>query len=616
MRKALALLLSVVMSLSLLVSAAWAEPASEEGITVYYTNDIHSYINNTQKNGVLNNYAKLATLKKNTSNVLLVDAGDHVQGTAYGGMDKGATIVQLMKEVGFDLATLGNHEFDYGMARALEVAKNSTVPYVSCNFYNEKNGVAGDLVLDAYKIFTVDGKKIAFVGITTPESFTKSTPAYFQDANGNYIYGIAGGADGKALYEYVQKAIDAAEAAGADYIIALGHLGIDEASKPWTSKDVIAHTTGLDAFIDGHSHSTVENELVKDKDGNSVTLTQTGCYLKKVGKMVISDTGITTALIDIDELEEDTTVKATQDAWIKSVDEQLGAKIADTEIDFAYNYPNSTVRAVRASETNMGDLNADAYYWNALNAGLEPDMAIMNGGGIRSGIAAGDWTYLSCKTVNTFGNVLCVVELTGQQIKDALEFGARFTTGDPANLKENGGFLHVSGCTYKVNTAVETTVSVNDKNVWLAGPTGEYRVTDIQIYNRAAGKYEPIDLAKTYRVCGTNYTLYDCGDGFNMFKGGKHVLDGIAEDYLAMAAYLMAFKDSDNDGYAEITSANSPLASLKGYMINYESATGAGRIVIGEQAPKTGDSGVVIYMGLAMLALTGTAVIAKKKELI
>ena len=571
MKKILAFVLAMVMVFALGVSALADEPiviapAPAGDVTVYYTNDVHTYIDKD------NNYAKLATLYKGTQNALLVDAGDHVQGTAYGGMDKGASIVKLMEAVGYDVATLGNHEFDYGMTRALEIATKGTVPYVSCNFYNEKNGVVGDLVLDAYKVFEVAGKKIAFVGVTTPESFTKSTPKYFQDDNGNYIYGIAGGTDGAALYAAVQKAIDAA-AAEADVVIGLGHLGDDPASDPWNSEDVIANTTGFDAFIDGHSHSTVDCKEVADKAGNVVILSQTGNYFSKVGKMTIAADGtIAAELISLEGVEADAEVAAINDGWMSAVDTELNQKIASSAINFTTKYENGN-RAVRSTETNMGDLNADAYYWMGLNAGLEPDMAIMNGGGIRADIAAGDWTYKSCKTVNTFGNVLCVVEITGQQILDALEFGARFTTGDPDNLYENGGFLQVAGCTYTVDTTIANGVTVDDKNVWTAGPE-TYRVSDVKIFDRTTGTYEALDLEKTYRVCGTNYTLYDCGDGFNMFKGGTHVLDGISEDYMAMASYLQAFKGG------VISSATSPLAAYKGYKLNYENAFGAGRIAL------------------------------------
>ena len=176
--------------------------AQTEDITILYTNDVHTYIDNgtvkddNEQEHIAWSYSRLAALKESFGeNALLVDAGDHIQGTAYGSMDQGKNIIKMMETAGYDLATLGNHEFDYGMLRALDVAQNSAFPYVSCNFYNEKDGVRGTNVLDSYKIFEKGGVKIAFVGVTTPESFTKSTPSYFQDENGKYIYGIAGGTD-------------------------------------------------------------------------------------------------------------------------------------------------------------------------------------------------------------------------------------------------------------------------------------------------------------------------------------------------------------------------------------------------------------------------------------
>lgn len=542
-------------------------PAAEAS-TILYTNDVHTYIDKALS------YDSIAAYKQELAkdgDVLLVDAGDHIQGTAYGGMDKGETIIKLMNAAGYDLATLGNHEFDYGMERALKLKEEAEYPYISCNFYHEKDGVKGDAVLDSYKVFNVGGRRVAFVGVTTPETFTKSTPKYFQDEEGNYIYGIAGGADGKALYETVQAAIDEASKK-ADIVIGLGHLGDDPASAPWTSEEVIANTTGFAAFIDGHSHSTVASTEVKDKNGNVVILSQTGNYFASFGKMTIAADGKVSAELVTEYTGSDAAVKEIKDSWMAKVDGELDTKIAESEINFTISYDNGK-RAIRSSETNLGDLNADAYYWFTNNAGLEPDMAIMNGGGIRAKVDAGEWTYKTCKTVNTFGNVLCVVEITGQQILDALEFGARFTTGDPEDLKENGGFLQVAGCTYEIDTSVANTVKVDDKNVWTGAPDA-YRVSNVKIYNKETKAYEPLDLAKTYRVAGTNYTLYDCGDGFDMFKGGKHVLDGISEDYLAMAGYLQAFKDG------KIATANSPLAAYENYLINYETATGAGRIVI------------------------------------
>ena len=293
-KKLLSLLLSAAMLTGLALPAMAAE-AEAEDVVVLYTNDIHTYIDNNVGEGNENGltYSKVAGYKASLDNALLVDAGDHIQGTAYGSMDDGATISELMNAAGYDVATLGNHEFDYDMEGALAAIERADFPYVSCNFYHEENGVAGENVLDSYVVLEAGGVSIAFVGITTPESFTKSTPAYFQDDEGNYIYGIAGGEDGQALYDAVQEAIDAASAE-ADYVVALGHLGVDASSQPWTSREVIANTTGLDAFIDGHSHTTIPMEEVTDADGNTVVLTQTGSYLDALGQMTISADGTIT----------------------------------------------------------------------------------------------------------------------------------------------------------------------------------------------------------------------------------------------------------------------------------------------------------------------------------
>ncbi len=639
-RQLLALLLALVLVLSISVpvfaaenetqpTASETEPTQTGEITILYTNDAHTYINKDIT------YAKIAAYRDSLSNVLLVDAGDHVQGTAYGGLDSGKTIIDLMNATGYDAATLGNHEFDYGMDGCKKILEWAKYPYLSCNFYHESNGVAGDPVLDSYKVFEIGGKKIAIVGVTTPESFTKSTPAYFQDGNGNYIYGIAGGSDGAALYAAVQKAIDAASAE-ADVVIGLGHLGVDPSSQPWTSKDVIAHTSGLDAFIDGHSHSAVPMETVQDKDGNQVVLTQTGSYLTNLGQLTIAADGtITTKLLTAEDLAgvtPDANVKAIEDNWIAEVKNRLGTKIASTTIDFTIQ-DSEGKRAIRKTETNLGDLNADAYYWYSNQvAGLDTDIAVMNGGGIRANAAAGDWTYETCKTINTFGNVLCVVKVSGQTILDALEFGARYTTE-----AECGGFLQVAGLTYEVDTTIPNTIQQDDKSVWTSGPE-KYRVKNVQVYNKKTGAYEPLDLDKIYTMAGSNYTLLNCGDGFAMFNNAEKVLDGTSEDYLAMAAYVEAFKDSDGDGYADISSANSPLASYQGYLLNYESATGAGRIRVLTSAadpvepteptdttpettvpvdpsnPSTGDNEILICISLLLVSAMGVAAIACGKR--
>ena len=587
---------------------AVAEAKEEGSVAILYTNDVHTYIDNPLS------YDVIASLKDQLEDsyetVILVDAGDHIQGTAYGSMDKGKTIIELMNAADYDLATLGNHEFDYGMEGCIAIREWAKYPYVSSNFYHEKDGVRGENVLDSYEIFEAGEEKIAFVGITTPESFTKSTPAYFQDEAGNYIYGIGAGEDGSDLQADLQIAIDAAKKEGATKVIALGHLGDDPSSKPWTSEETIAGVSGLDAFIDGHSHSTVEASLVKDKEGKEVLLTQTGYYFGTIGLMTIDTTGaIKTELLEAEEILEpvlndageqevdedgnpvtevvgytitselapyltyssDKEVQALKEKWIGEIDTKLGEVIGKTELTFD-NYDGET-RLVRSQETNTGDFAADALYYLFDNMDLDVDIAIMNGGGIRNKAITGDITYKVCKEIHTFGNVACLQTVTGQQLLDALEWGARTAgTGE-----ENGGFLHVSGMTYKIDGEWPESTQVDDKGVWIGAPTGGYRVHDVQIYNKETNAYEPLELNAKYNMAGYNYTLRDLGDGFNMFSSAVNILDYVMEDYMVLANYVKGFENG------AVEASNSPLlAKYPNMLLDYSTTNGSGRIVLEE----------------------------------
>ena len=559
--------------------AAFAEETNcffgdKADVTILYTNDVHTYIDNKSPKPT---YAAIAALKKSIEDtgrdVLLVDAGDHIQGTAYGSMDDGATIIELMNEAGYDLATPGNHEFDYGMARAKAVLREADFPYVSCNWVDLRTGFN---VLPSVKFFFVGGRKIAFVGVTTPETFTKSTPAYFMnDAQTKYIYDILGGEDGQKLYDAVQEAIDKAEFWGADTIIGLGHLGVDPSSSPWTSEEVIAHTHGFTAFIDGHSHTVMANKQVTDASGKAVTLTQTGSYFKNIGKMTVGADGtITTELINTYE-GLDAAVAATASNWISAVDDMLGEEIAVGDTKFYINDPATGKRRIRSGETNLGDFVADGIYtyFNEIEE-LHCDIAIMNGGGIRTDVEAGPWSFKTCKTVSPFGNVACLMSVTGQQIQDALEFGARFAG---AEGKENGGFLQVAGARYTIHPMIPNTVQTNDKNVWTGSATTP-RVSNVEIYDKTTGTYQPLDPNATYALAGMNYTLRNLGDGFAMFDGATLIKDYVSEDYLVMSSYAAMFGGVDANGLPHLASANSPLADYPGYLINYEDPYGAGRI--------------------------------------
>lgn len=578
-----------------------------EDIAVLYTNDVHTYIDGPLSYDIIG--ALKQQLQQQYALVLLVDAGDHVQGTAYGSMDKGETIIKMMNAAGYDAATLGNHEFDYGMEGCLYIMQWADYPYLSANFYHEKDGVRGDAVLKPYVTFASGNETVAIVGITTPESFTKTTPAYFQDEMGNYIYGISGGEDGSELYADVQAAIDAAKAEGADTVIALGHLGDDPSSHPWTSEETIANVSGLDAFIDGHSHTTMEGTVVKDKAGEDVLLTQTGEYFGRIGLMVIDDeTGeITTDFIEYEEILEnvldengeavldeegnpatevvgytlvsslyageswcsDPETAMIKDAWLAEIDNQLGTVIGSAAVTLD-NYDGQT-RLVRSQETNTGDFAADALYYLFDQMELDVDVAVMNGGGVRNQAITGDISYKTCKDIHTFGNVACLQTVTGQQLLDALEWGAcSVGTGE-----ENGSFLHVAGITYEVDTGWPSSVQQDDKGVWIGGPTGGYRVHDVMVYNRETDAYESLDLEAEYNLAGYNYTLRDLGGGFNMFSGAVNVADYVMEDYMVLASYIQGFEN----GVVDAT--NSPLLQkYPGMLLDYGTVNGSGRIQV------------------------------------
>ncbi|MCF0245421.1 MAG: bifunctional metallophosphatase/5'-nucleotidase [Ileibacterium sp.] len=524
-------------------SAAVPQQKADQDVNIIYTNDVHSYID-----GAIT-YSKAAGLKNSTPHSLLVDAGDHIQGTAFGSMDRGASIVNIMNTAGYDAATLGNHEFDYGMSSALNAVSLAKYDYLSCNFFHSSQGVRKDLVLKPYKIFDVDGVKIAVVGVTTPESFTKSVPRNFQDENGNFIYDIAGGTDGQDLYDRVQEAVDEADKK-ADYVIGIGHLGDNPSSNPWRSEDVIEHTSGFDAFIDGHSHSTVPSKNVTDKEGHSVLLTQTGSSFDNLGKMTISSEGkISTQLLTADDLDKTTPDAATAEAeksWMGKVDEKLGVEVGSFTDEMS-NYTADGTRLVRSQETNTGDFCTDALYHLFDQAEQKADCAIINGGKIRNKNLTGKITYKTCMDIQPSEYKAYLKKVSGQQLLDALEWGAK-----DCGQTENGGFLQVSGIKYKIDTKIASTVQKDSNNEWCGAPTGEYRVKDVQILDRESGEYKPLDVNATYNLAGYDYILRDFGGGFTMFKETESLAEDVKADYMVLADYVQTFEKGIVSGYASV----------------------------------------------------------------
>lgn len=578
MRKALALLLSVVMSLSLLVSTAWAEektdftlPESLQGKTVVlHTNDVH---------GAIDKYAKVAALRdecyaKGATMVVLVDAGDFSQGSPYVSLSKGATAVEMMNAVGYDIVTLGNHEFDYGFPQLkTNMAPSKAKFMVSCINLVDDNG---DPIYNpgATAPITDDNDNTLFnltiFGVATPETMTKANPALMKGIN--FL-------QGEKLYDAAKAGIKIAREEGkSDIVIALGHLGVDDSSAPNRSIDFMQNVPGVDFFIDGHSHTV----MTASKENKMIQSTGTG--LAYVGAIIIDDASKSiesNGLLDLSKYEkEDATVKALADKIIADVKAEYGQVFAKTEVDL-----NGEKAANRIAETNMGDLITDAMMWAIRTQAPSVDMtnavAITNGGGIRASIKKGDITKLDVNTVLPFGNTLAVVYVKGSELLEALE-ASTFCT--PESL---GGFPQFAGMQVELNTAPKYDANADTyPGSTYHGPKSINRITIKSINGKA------FDPNATYAVITNNFMAAG-GDTYYAFAAAKEQFDtGLPLDEI-----LMEYITRELNG-----------------VVGEQYAKPQGRLTIVNN-PKTGDSGVVIYMGLAVMALAGTAVVAKKKEL-
>ena len=521
---------------------------------VLFTSDVHCGMD--QGFGYAGLCRVREVLEEKGYTTLLVDDGDAIQGEPVGTMTKGEIPLELMNAMGYDAAIPGNHEFDYGMDRFLELTKLAKFPYISCNFNKE-----GELVFEPYVIKEAAGKKIAFVGVTTPKTLVSSTPKYFMNDEGEFVYGFFQDTTGEGVYNAVQTAVDSARDAGADYVVVLGHMGNEAECAPWTYADVISHTTGIDAFLDGHSHDT-DQVTMKNADGQDVIRSACDTKLANIGYLKITADGQFSAGIypwaagvSAAELFGIENAVAEQ---VSAASEELAAEldtvVAATAVELTINDPEAVddngnpIRMVRRAETNLGDLCADAYRDQS-----GADIAFVNGGGVRVTIKQGDITKGDILKVHPFGNSMTVIEVTGQQILDALEWGARNVPG------ENGGFLQVSGLTYEIHSYIASGCK-NDENGLFTGVKGKYRVQNVMVGG------EKLDLKKTYTLASHDYMLLNHGDGFNMFNGCTVLQESVKLDNQVLLDYIVGTLGGVVGGeYAELT--------------------GQGRIVIYEQKP-------------------------------
>ncbi|MBQ4422321.1 MAG: bifunctional metallophosphatase/5'-nucleotidase [Schwartzia sp.] len=503
--------------LTLAFTLAFSAIAWAADVVILHTNDIHCGVEDNVGVARLSQYKK--DLKKQGLAVLLVDAGDAVQGAPIGKLSKGESIVNIMNAIGYDFLIPGNHEFDYGMEQFFKLNALQKTKYASCNFTDLRTG---EHPLRAYKIVEAGGHKIAFVGVTTPETLATSTPKYFQDENGKFIYGFSEDDSGAKIYAAIQKAVDAAKAEGAEYVIVVGHLGVNGSIPKWSSITIAENTRGVTAIIDGHSHEQFESLMAKNKDGKDVLITQTGTKMQTVGKLVIHDDGTMTST-----LEKDDTLPAPDPKILKVIEKEnkkfepiLKQTVGEALVDLCERDPATGERRVRSQETNMGDFVADAF-----RAVLNTDVALVNGGSLRNKISKGVFTYQDILTAFPFGNMSSAVEVTGQTILDALELSAM-------NLPdENGGFLQVSGMSYTIDATIPSTVELDAHGSFVA-VRGDRRIKDVMI----GGK--PLDPEKIYTVGGTTYVLKDGGNGMVMFKGAKLIDDGTLTDADMIMEYV------------------------------------------------------------------------------
>lgn len=505
---ALALSLALLLSLAVPVCAAETTTSTTKDLTghivILHTNDVH---------GGIAGYAKLAAVKESYTAsgayTLLVDAGDYIQGDPTVSASQGKTAIELMNSTGYDAATVGNHEFDYGYANLKTISAQANFPILAANVqYN------GATAFDSHTIFTAaNGKKIGVFGLETPETATKAHPAKIQGVT------FVGGQD---MMKLAQTEVDTLKAAGCDYVICLGHLGIDAESTGNRSIDVLNAVTGIDVFIDGHSHSTLDQIKAATngtgKVGNAY-LTSTGTKLANVGVVDIAPDGtITTSNVPLDTLTaENADTAAVIQRIQQQIDADYGAVFAQSEVQL-----NGEKAQVRTGETNLGDLITDAMLWQAGTLGEKVDAAISNGGGIRASLFVGGLTKKDINTVLPFGNTLYLVKLTGAQLLEALEAS---TCSLPESI---GAFPQVSGIEYTVNTGAKFSSTENYPGSTYGKPNAVNRVT-IQSVGGAA-----FDPAETYTIV-TNDFLGAGGDTYYTFKSSPVGYDtGVPLDEVLM----------------------------------------------------------------------------------
>ena len=492
-------------------SGLYSGKKSKKNIVVLYENDVHCGIDGYTKFAGLRD----AIQRADTAWVAAVSCGDYLQGGTIGSLSRGQLVIDILRNIGYDAMTIGNHEFDYGTPHMKELLEKVNAPVVCANFYDMG---AQSPCYPAYVIRKYGKKRVAFVGAVTPETMQSESYSIF-DNDGRQLYDLKA----KELIPVIQQAVNQARKEKADYVVLLSHLGEKENVSRIDSPGMVKASEGIDVLLDGHSHSVIEHQFENNLADQPIAITQTGTQFANIGHLLIKDGHISTTLIPIAGIPyTNSQVSTTVDSIQTLMDEVTSARIGETDYELTINGTDGN-RLVRSGETNLGDLVADAFRLT-----MEADIGLVNGGGIRNSIPAGVITYFHAIDVQPFDNHLCKIKATGAQILEMLENCTRITPG------EDGQFPQVSGMKYTIHRSSES----------------DNTISDVLVLDSATGEYLPLDMEKTYTIGTPDYTIN--GGFHDMLKGCEVITTSLLLTHDALAEFIQqTFNGNQNDTYQE-----------------------------------------------------------------
>lgn len=538
------ILLVFVCLLMLLTGCSTSQNKNDDDIIILFTNDTHGAIDDNIGFANVAGYKK--QMEKESKYVTLVDCGDEIQGTYLTTLSKGEIGIKLLNLIGYKYAAFGNHEFDYGNEQLKKLVDLANYQFLNTNVSYSGSGSDPFEGIPAYAIEEYGKYKVAYIGVTTPNTLKDENPKLFLEDD-KLVFDFCQDVNDQKLINVIQETVDEAKSKGADFVVLLAHIGNEEAST-YKSSSIAEKTTGIDVIIDGHSHASTIDEYT-NLIGENVPVVQTGTKLEHIGKTTIhSDGSINVELIDAvmyqdsDVIPNILELKQTYDGLINGI-------IGNAPKTLSVNDENGT-RLVRNRETAIGDLCADAVrdYYSC-------DVAYVNGGGIRADIKEGPITYADVISVHSFGNFVVTTEITGQELIDMLEYWTKEVKKEYKDEKGNavgeyGSFCCMSGVKFDLNLNIEPTVNV-DENDNLVSIGKNRRVSNVQILEN--DNYVPIDLNKTYKFGSSSYVITDGGSGMGIYLKGHEVKDdNNVVDYEVLANYIKNTLNGSTEKYNKV----------------------------------------------------------------